>query len=117
MKTMIYNNIHSLEDIHKQKLRLKKNLKAIERSISEKSDIVRLLLNTSERKSSSSGDKNNKLELIGYILTTGIKYIREQIKSNPQKKQYKSLIIYSAIGSVSAFMIYQYLKQTKAKSV
>jgi len=114
---MIYNNIHSLEDIHKQKLRLKKNLKGIEKSISEKTDIVKLLFSTGERKSSLLGEKNNKLGIIGYILPLGIKYILKQIKKNPLKKQYKSLIIYSAIGSVSAFLIYQYLKQRKTKSV
>ena len=109
MKKMIFSNIHSLEDIHKRKLRLNKKLSVIEKSISDKTELAKLLFNTNERLNSLFGKKDSKLEVIGYLLPLGIKYILKQIHNNPDRKHFKRLLIYSALGSVSALMIYQYL--------
>ena len=116
MMTTIYNNIHSLEDIHKRKLRLKKKLSVIEKSISDNTDVAKLLFNTNDGLSSLFAEKDSKLEITGYLLPLGIKYIIKQIQKSLDRKHYKTLIIYTVLGSVSAFLVYQYMKHRETKT-
>lgn len=116
MKTAIFSNIHSLEDIRKRKLRLQQKLDITEKSISDKTDITKLLFNSSERLSSLFGEKDKTSEIIGSLLPLGIKYLLRQIRNNPKKKPFKRVLIYSALGSLTAFLVYQYFKKRKEKS-
>jgi len=113
MKTTIFRNIHSLEDIKKRKLRLKKKLGVIEKSISDKTDVAKLLFDTKKGLSSLFDEKDSSLEIIASLLPLGIKYLFKNIQNIPGRKYYKSLIIYTALGGVSAFLVYKYLQQRK----
>jgi len=105
----IFSNIQSLEDIHKRKLRLEKELKLTEKSISEKTTIVNLLSNVNEKTSRFFGERNNNQELIKYLLPLGLKYVLKIIRNNPDRKLFRRVLIYTALGSVSAILVYQYL--------
>lgn len=116
MMTTKFNNIKSLDDIHNHKLRLEKKLRKTENSISEKTDMGKVLLDSTERIGSFLGDKSMVIEGLVYFLPLGVKYILKLINKNPGKKHKKNLIVYSAIGSVLAFLTYQYLKHRETKS-
>jgi len=116
MKTTIFSNIHSLEDIRKRKLRLQQKLNTTEKSISDKTDITKLLFNSNERLSGLFGEKDKTSEILGYLLPLGIKYLFRQIQNNPGKKPFKRVLIYSVFGSLTALMVYQYFKKRKEKS-
>jgi hypothetical protein len=116
MKTKNFNNIRSLDDIQKQKLRLNKKIRLIEKSLTHQTDLAKLFFNPKEGLSSLFGETDSKLGIIGYLLPLGIKYLTSLFKKNPDKKQIKRLITYSAIGSITAFLIYQYMKHRKSKT-
>ena len=116
MKKMIFSNIHSLEDIHKLKLRLEKKLSVTEKSISDKTDVAKLLFSTNKGVSSFIGEKDSKLVIIGYLLPLGIKFLLKLIQNDPDRKLFKRLLIYSALGSVTALLVYQYLGNRKTKA-
>ncbi len=115
MKTKIFSNIHSLEDIHKRKLRLEKKLSVSEKSISDTTDLAKLLFNTNERLSSFFDEQDTKLQIIGVLLVSGIKNMLKEIQNNPDKKLFKRLLIYSAIGSLSALLVYQFMENRKTR--
>lgn len=109
MKMTIFSSIQSLEDIHKQKLRLRNKLRLTEKSISKKSSIVDLLFKKDERISSFFDEKNNIHELINYVLPLGLKYLLKIIRNNTNRKPNKRVLIYTILGSVSALLVYLYM--------
>ncbi len=117
MTMTIFNDISSLEDIQKRKLRLEKKLRATEKSISDKTDIFNLLSNNNEGSGSLFDEKDYKMAILANVLPLGITYLLKQIQNNPDKKLLKKLIIYSVFGSLSTLMAYQYLKYRKTRTV
>jgi len=111
-----FRNVHSLEDIQKLKLRLDKRLKVTEKSISEKTDIASLLFSTKKIQSGLSDEEVEKLGIAGYLLPLGIKYVIGQMQKKPNSKFIKRLLIYSALASVSAYMVYQFIDKRKNKT-
>ena len=109
MKKTKFKNIHSLEDIREVRLQLKKKVKLTEKSISEKTDLGKILIGALGNKGGTSGDKESYLEALGYLLPAGLKYIIKILKKNTGKKQFKRLLIYSAIGGAIALSVYQVL--------
>ena len=109
MKKTKFKNIHSLEDIREARLRLKKKVKLTESYISEKTDLGKILIGAVGKKGSASSDKESYLEAIGYLLPAGFKYVLKTLKKNIGKKQFKRLLIYSAIGGALALTVYQVL--------
>jgi len=113
----IFDDISSLEDIQKRKLRLEKKLRVNEKSISDKTDIINLLFNNKEGFGSFFGEKDSKMAIMENLLPLGVNYILKQIQNNPDKKLLKKLIIYSVFGSLSALLVYQYLKYRKTRTM
>lgn len=113
MKTTKFRNIQSLDDIQKHKLRLGKKLRASEDSISEKTDLGKLLLGSSKSLGSFFDNKIMNVEDLEYLLPLGVKYISKLVKSKPNRKYLKRISIYSAIGSIAALLAYQYLGKRK----
>jgi hypothetical protein len=116
MKRTVFSNIQSLEDLHKRKLRLEKKLIVTEKSISEKTDIAKLLINTSKRAGSLSGENDSDLEVLGYLLPLGIKLLLKQIQNNPDKIPLKRLLFYFIVGSIPTLLVYKYMEKSKSKS-
>jgi hypothetical protein len=116
MKTKNFNNIRTLDDIQKQKLRLNKKIRLIEKSLTHKTDLAKLFFNPKEGLSSLFGETDNNPGIIGYLLPLGIKYVTSLFKKKPDKKRIKRLITYSAMGSITAFLIYQYMKYRKSNT-
>jgi len=117
MKVMKFRNIHSLEDLHRQKVKLKKKLSLTEQSISSKTDIGKLLVSSSDKISGSFSEPNGNIEILGALLPIGIKYLTRQIKKNPDKKKVRKLLIYLAIGGAASFMVYKFIRnRNKADS-
>ncbi len=113
MKIMKFRKLQSLDDIHRLKLRLVKKLSVTEKSISEKTDISKLLLNSTKSMGSFFGNKSMNIDGLEYLLPLGVTYITKLIKSKPNRKYLKRLSIYAAIGSVTALFVYQYLGKRK----
>ena len=107
--TTIFKDIHSFEDIQKQKLALEKKLRVTEKSISEKTDLTRILFNNKAGLGRILGEKGGKTELIQNVLPLVINFIQKQIQNNPHMKLIRRVVIYSIFGSVSAFLVYKYL--------
>ena len=114
MKKSIFDDIHSFEDIQKQRLRLEKKLKETEKSISEKTDITRLLFNPKKAHSGFGSGTDYKTVIVESILPLGINLILKVIRDNLDKKLLKKIIIYSIYGSVSALLVYSYLNYQKS---
>jgi hypothetical protein len=113
MMTTKFRNIRTLDDIQRAKRRLGKKLRVTENSISKKTDLKKLLLDSTESMGSFFGNKNMNIERLEYLLPLGVNYILRLIKSKPTRKQIKRLSIYSGIGSVLALLVYQYLGKRK----
>jgi len=116
MKKSIFDDIHSFEDIQKQRLRLEKKLRDTEKSISEKTDITRLLFKTKKGHSGFDSETDYKTVIIGSVLPLGINLIMKMIRDNLDKKVLRKIIIYSIYGSVSALLVYSYFNYQKTKS-
>lgn len=108
-----FKNIHSLDDIHKLKLRLGKKLRATENSISTKTELGKLLLDSSENMSDFFSKQSIDIEDLEYLLPLGVKYFLKILKNKPARKQFKRISIYSGIGSILALFLYQYLEKRK----
>ena len=115
MKTTKFRSIRTLDEMHKVKLQLGKKLRVTENSISKKADLGKLLLGSTENLGSFSGSKSMDIEGLEYLLPLGVKYILTLIKSKPNRKYYKRLSVYSAIGSIVALFVYQYLGKRKTQ--
>lgn len=115
MKRPIFDDIHSLKDIQKQKARLEEKLKATEKSFSDKTDITRLIFRARKGMNRFSGKKDFKLEIIESLLPLGIELIVGLMRKKLDKRLAKRLIIYSIYGSVFAFVIYKYLNSQEEK--
>ena len=110
---MKFKNIHSLEDIHKAKLRLNREIRGIEKSFSEKTDLGNIFLKAKEGPGSFfSADKRNP-EMLSYLLPLGIKHILKLIKNKKNRKLIKRVLIYSVTGSILAFSVYQFIWKRK----
>lgn len=116
MKTMKFKNIRSLDDLHRHKLRLKRKLRVTENSISEKADVGRLLLGSTGSLGSFFGKKNKNIEGLEYLLPLGVRYINKLLKDKPNRRYYKRLSVYAAIGSIIALFVYQYLGKRKTET-
>ena len=110
-------DIHSLEDIQKQKLRFEEKLNAEQKSISDHSDIARFIFNAQRGNISNGGETDSTLEIIESLLPTGINFIVMNIQINPDRRLLQRLIIYSIFGSVTALIVHKYLKYQKARSL
>jgi hypothetical protein len=112
-KTMKFKNIHSLEDIHKVRLQLEKKMRLTEKSISEKTDLGMLFLDTFEKMGVISSDRARGTEFIDYLLPLGLQYTLSLIKKNTSRKQFRQLLLYSTIGGVLSFFVYHLLGKGK----
>jgi hypothetical protein len=113
---MKFENIHSLDDIHKVKRHLKKKMRVTEKSISDRTDLAKLLLNDNERLGRFYSEDNRNPEMLGNLLSLGIKHVFKLIKKKSNKKYLRRILIYSAIGSVLAFSVYQFLGKRQDKT-
>ncbi len=113
MKKMKFKDIHSLEDIVKVKRQLKKKVRVTEKSFSDRTDLRTLLLNDNKSSGSLFSEDNWNPEMLWYLLPLGIKRIFTYIQKKSNKKQFKRILKYSAIGSVLAFSAYQILVKRK----
>jgi hypothetical protein len=116
MKKTKYRNLHSLDDIHNARLQLKKKMRLTEKSISKKTDLGKLLLGAFEKTSGIPIDKDSSVELIGYLLPVGLKYVLKLLKKNTGSKKLRRLLIYSAIGGALAITFYQVLAKKQQGS-
>jgi len=114
MKKTIFDGINSLDDIQRHKKSLKKKAGEIEKTLSEKTSFAQLLLNTGDRLSDTLGEKDGVAEIAGYLLPLGIKYFKK-IKKNTSKKQLKKILIYSSVGILTAFVVYQFVSHRKTE--
>ena len=113
MKKTKFKNIHSLEDIHKTRLKLKKKIRLTEKSISRKTDLGKLLIRSLEKKANIPGGMDSSPEVIGYLLPLGLKYVLGLFKRNISKKQFRRLLIFSAIGGALALSVYKIITRKK----
>lgn len=112
-----FKDIRSLDDIQKRKRKLAKKLRRSENSLTEKADIGKILLNSTESLGSFFGRKSMPIEDLEYLLPLGFKYISKLVKSKPDKKYLKRFSIFFAIGSILALSSYQYLKKREDQTI
>lgn len=116
-KKMRFSDIHSIEDIRKQKARLKKKISSAEESIGGKTDIGKLLLNATSNIKSSFSESDGNIEILGDLLPIGMKYLTRQIKKNINKKKFRRFLIYATLGSATAYLAYRFIQNRKDESV
>ena len=115
MKKTNFKNIRTLEDIHRARQRLRKKMKMTEKSVSEKTELGKLILGAVKGTGEVLSGKSGGHESLGYLLPVVLQYVLRFLKKNTGRKQFRRLLIYSAIGGALALSVYRIINRQETE--